>query len=155
MRYEDIPVAARGKVAAQIVGKLQNHGRIQGQDDNGHVKVGGIWFQNAKEADRYKCLLWAQDLGLIKDLHIRENVTLRDTMLLPGNVKLRQVRFQADFSYIPTGNAYRPGMQECAYWEEVAQTCPGMRVFEVLHQVNTDALMLAKKRGIILREVTA
>ena len=155
MRYEDLPVAARGKVAVQIIGKLQSLGRIQGQDENGHVLVDGIWFENAKAADRYKSLLWARDMGLIESLHIRENVTLRDNVILPGGTKLRQVRFQADFSYIPTGKEYRPEMQECAYWEEVAQTCPGKRVIELLHEPNADARSIAEKRGLILREVTA
>ena len=155
MRFEsmaDMPQGMRQKAAPKIMEAVRT--RIQAVDRNGHVMRDGIWFDNRETADRYVMLANLELAGVIRDLHVRENVTLADTWVYPGGVKHRQVRFQADFTYIPQlPEHYPPEIQteETAWMEECASTCPGIRVYEVMHRVNAEALGMTS--GMILRKV--
>ncbi len=155
MRFEsmaDMPQGMRHKAAPKLLEAART--RVQAVDRNGHVMRDNIWFDNRETADRYVMLVNLELAGVIKDLHVRENVTLADTWVYPGGAKHRQVRFQADFTYIPQPlEQYPAGIQteEIAWMEECASTCPGMRVYEVMHRVNEEALGMTS--GMILREV--
>lgn len=157
MRYEsmaDMPAKMREKAAPKLV--EAERVKIQAISESGKVMMDNIWFDSRRMAQRYTTLLNMQQAGFIRDLHIRENVTIADAMILPGGEKRRQVRFQADFSYIPNMPAYYPPeikTDETAWLEECAETCPEERVYELMHIINPEAREEARKRCLILREV--
>ena len=157
MRYEslaDMPAGMRQKVTPKLIEAART--RVQAVASNGHVMLDNIWFDDQRAADRYIVLVNLELAGVIQYLHIRENVTLEDEFVYPGGEKNREVRFQADFTYIPQSAGYYPPeleTKETAYMEECAATCPGRRVYEVMHPINAEALEKAKLYGLILREV--
>lgn len=159
MRFEslaDMPSGMRRKAAPKLLEASRM--KIQAVDCSGHVLMDNICFDNRPAAMRYITLVNLEQAGIIKDLHIRENVTMLDTMIYPGGKKRRQVRFQADFSYIPQNPAFYPPeikTEETAYMEECFFTCPDIRVYEVMHVVNPEAREEARNRGMIIREVMA
>ena len=159
MRFDslaDMPSGMRRKAAPKLLEASRT--KIQATSENGSVMRDGIWFDNMAAADRYVTLCNLAQAGFIKDLHVRENVTLVDKCIYPGGEKQAQVRFQADFSYIPQIQGYYPPeirTEETAYMEECFFTCPGKRVYEVMHVVNLGAKEEARNRGMIIREVMA
>lgn len=160
MRFEslaDMPSGMRRKAAPKLLEASRT--KIQAVDRSGHVLMDNIWFDNRPAAMRYITLVNLEQAGIIKDLHIRENVTMLDSLIYPDGKKRRQVRFQADFSYIPDwwGSKYPPEISadEVAYMEQCCFTCPGKRVYEVMHAINPEAREEARNRGMIIREVMA
>lgn len=138
MRYEsmaDMNQKMREKVAPILVAGIREKERT---DQNGHVLMDDIWFQSRREADRYKLLLEKLKNKEISDLRIHENVTLRDSMRTPGGGKVRQVRFQADFSYLPGA----------------VRGIHGIRVYEVFHSINDEAMRIADDTGLMIKVMT-
>lgn len=158
MRFEslaDMPAGMRRKAAPKLLEASRT--KIQAVSESGSVMRDGIWFDNMAAANRYITLMNMVQAGIIKDLHIRENITLQDKCIFPGGEKRHQIRFHADFSYVPDwwGTEYPAGIsaEEVAYMEQCVFTCPGRRVYEVMHPINAEALENAKLHGLILREV--
>lgn len=159
MRYEslaDMPSGMQRKAAPKLLEASRT--KIQATSENGSVMRDGIWFESMAAADRYITLCNLEQAGIIKDLRIRDNVTLVDKCIYPGGQKRCQVRFHADFSYLPQNPAFYPPeirTEETAYMEECFFTCPEQRVYEVMHVINPEAREEARNRGMIIREVMA
>lgn len=62
--------------------------------------IGGIKFDSKREAARYLQLLELQQHGLIKDLRLQPSFMLQPAFKDNEGVKVREVRYIADFQYI-------------------------------------------------------
>ena len=72
-----------------------------------------IKFDSQKEARRFDELLLMLQAGEIKDLKLQPQFTLQEAYTTPEGVRVRAIRYQADFSYM------RRDLQEeesAAYW---------------------------------------
>lgn len=66
---------------------------------NVKTEVNGIRFDSKKEARRYQELLSLQELGLIEDLRLQVNFTLREAYTKPNGERVRAIVYKADFTY--------------------------------------------------------
>ena len=66
--------------------------------------IDGIRFDSRAEAFRYSELLLLQKAGKIKDLQVHPVFELLPKMIGPYGVKLRAVKYEADFQYLEEGS---------------------------------------------------
>lgn len=112
LRYEslsDMPAGMRSKVAAQIGAKeIREHGKygvkgyqagIHSKYHNQKTETRGIKFDSKKEARRYAVLMEAVKEGVIYDLRLQEDFTLREAYKTPEGERMAAIRYRADFTY--------------------------------------------------------
>lgn len=87
----------------QILAKMQESGH-QGQKPNKYrnkkTDVHGIRFDSKKEARRFGDLMLLQKTGKIKDLRLQQDFTLEEAYTTPEGIRIRAVRYRADFCYL-------------------------------------------------------
>ena len=157
---ESLPPKAREQVARKLLQNGVNEELADKRSKFGNKKavriVGNveISFDSQKEARRYDELLLQHHAGGIRDLKLQPEFTLRETYTTPEGLKVRAIRYRADFSYeerVPilrrttgeksTDDLWRPVV------EDVKSSATKTRVYEMKKK------LLIEKYGIVVREI--
>lgn len=77
-----------------------------------------IRFDSTKEARRFDQLLLLLRAGEIRDLKLQPEYTLVEAYTTPDGVRVRPMRYRADFSYF---RADKPGTSSAAGWRLVVE----------------------------------
>ena len=88
-----------------------------------------IEFDSQKEARRYDELLLMLKAGTIRDLKLQPQFTLQESYVTPEGVRVRAIRYVADFSY----EIMRP------YWKGYEAQCPPDGWYTVVEDVKSSA----------------
>ncbi len=101
LRYEslaDMPAGMRSMATAKITVKaIQVAGKSKYH--NQKTVVNGITFDSAKEANRYRQLLVYERAGIIRDLRLQQEFTLKEAFVTAEGERVRAIRYRADFTY--------------------------------------------------------
>lgn len=124
------------------------------------TETNGIKFDSKKEARRYRHLLKALELGVIRDLRLQVDFTLQEAYTAPEGERIRAIRYRADFTYkvISAGYGYEAemGSEDIEYWRSLY---PGELVVEDVKSrgTRTKEYQIKRKlmadRGYEIREV--
>lgn len=104
-------------------------------------------FDSKKEAARFDELMLLQKTGRIRDLKLQPQFTLQEAYTTPEGVRVRAIRYQADFSYEEqcwdafSPEAWRPVV------EDVKSKATKTRVYAMKKK------LLLERLGIDIREV--
>jgi hypothetical protein len=135
MRLEDLPLEAQKKV-------LQEMNRMQAERKrkfhNKPDSRGVLAFDSQKEARRFDELKILFDAGEISDLRLQPQFTLSEAYTTPDGVRVRPIKYRADFSYKKDG------------WlivEDVKSAATKTRVYELKRK------LLRERFGIEITEV--
>ena len=179
LRYDsvaDMPEGMRRQVAAKLVAGSEKGTAVAGTKETvpgrlaknlpkskyGNVKteVAGITFDSRKEARRYQQLMAAIALGVISDLRLQVDFTLREAYTTPEGKRETAIRYKADFTYKVVSAGYDKtavlGWEDVEYWRSLA---PGTLVVEDVKSkaTRTKTYIMKKKlmadKGYIIREV--
>ena len=83
--------------------------------------INGITFDSKREAERYKQLIFLEEIGKIKNLQTQVAYILQEGFTL-GKKKYREIKYIADFVY-----QQKNDKADVELWEEVVEDCKGMR----------------------------
>lgn len=122
--------AAQAQIAQKLLKQRKYH--------NVPVTVDGIRFDSRKEALRFAALRVLLRAGAISDLRLQPEYTLQEAYTTPEGVRVRAIRYRADFSY------WRDGEQIV---EDVKSAGTKTRVYEIKRK------LLLDKHGITITEV--
>lgn len=157
---ESLPPKAREQVARKL---MQNGGHEVPTAK--HSKFGNkkavrmvgdveITFDSQKEARRYDELMLRYRAGEIRDLKLQPEFTLRETYTTPEGLKVRAIRYRADFSYeerVPILRGFATEKSTEDLWrsvvEDVKSPATKTRVYEIKKK------LLIEQRGITIREI--
>lgn len=124
------------------------------------TEVSGIKFDSRKEARRYRHLLTAQELGVIRDLRLQVEFTLQEAYTTAEGKRIRAIRYKADFTYKVQSAGYgyeaELGSEDIEYWRSLY---PGELVVEDVKSkaTRTKEYQIKRKlmaeRGHEIREV--
>lgn len=105
-------------------------------------------FDSKKEARRYDELMAMLRANQIRELKLQPQFTIQEAYTTPEGVRVRAIRYQADFSY------ERPTEPDCTgevHWlrvvEDVKSRATKTRVYEIKKK------LLREKLGVEIREV--
>lgn len=124
----------------------------------------GIHFDSRKEARRFQLLMEAVRAGLIDDLRLQQDFTLQEAYTTPTGVRIRAIRYRADFTYRVVCANYEHvmtvGYSEIDWWREVIhQHGRGALVIEDVKSNGTRTkdyrlkYKMMADRGFLIREV--
>ena len=99
---------------------------------------GALRFDSRKEARRYDELAALERAGAISDLRMQPQFTLREAYTTGEGIRVRAIRYQADFSYWQDGELVV---------EDVKSRATRTRVYEIKKK------LLQDRYGIAIREV--
>lgn len=88
----------RAAVAGKLVAEQETKTKAS-KYHNQKETVNGITFDSRKETRRYQQLLYWQDQGVICDLRLQEDFTLREAFTTVAGERIRAIRYKADFTY--------------------------------------------------------
>lgn len=118
IRLEDLPPKAREQAARKMLGrekvcrcnpkatsgrqaperehegKYHNQKAVRAMEDGTEIK-----FDSQKEARRFDELLCMQGAGLIRDLRLQVDFTLREAYTTTEGYRVRAIKYRADFTY--------------------------------------------------------
>lgn len=127
---------------------------------NIQTEINGIKFDSRKEARRYRHLLMAQEMGVIKDLRLQVDFTLQEAYTTAEGKRIRAIRYKADFTYKVQAAGYgyeaELGSEDIEYWRNLY---PGELVVEDVKSrgTRTKEYQIKRKlmadRGYEIREV--
>lgn len=158
--FESLSPDAREQVARKLLqekgtslqsAKRSKFGNQKAVRMNGDTE---IVFDSQKEARRYDELMYLYRAGEIRDLKLQPEFTLRETYTTPEGLKVRAIRYRADFSYeervpILRGSAAEKTANDL--WrpvvEDVKSAATKTRVYEIKKK------LLIEQRGIVVREI--
>ena len=168
MRIEDLPPWAQAQAANQIMARQRrNNGRSRPpspalSDDeeemprraaskyhNRNTAAGNILeFDSQKEARRYDELALLLAAGKIRDLKLQPEFTLQEAYTTLEGVRVRAIRYRADFSY---ERATEPDCCGEVHWllvvEDVKSEATKTRVYAIKRK------LMRERLGIDVREV--
>ena len=96
------------KLAAQMRGKAEKQAEAKAEkknkyrnipDERNGAECKKIRFGSKKEAARYDELMLLWRAGQIHDLKLQPQFTLQESYITPDGVRVRAIRYIADFSY--------------------------------------------------------
>lgn len=102
LRYEsiaDLPMGIRAQVAGKMVAAQEDKDKPS-KYHNQKETICGITFDSKKEARRYQQLIAWQEQGVIQDLRLQEDFTLREGFTTAQGERIRAIRYRADFTYM-------------------------------------------------------
>lgn len=124
------------------------------------TEINGIKFDSRKEARRYRHLLTAQEMGVIRDLRLQVDFTLQEAYTTAEGERIRAIRYKADFTYKVQSAGYgyeaELGSEDIEYWRSLY---PGELVVEDVKSrgTRTKEYQIKRKlmadRGYEIREV--
>lgn len=116
MRYNsvnDMPLKMREKVKEQLrregrmgeFGLSEQSGSGRGSKYGNRVTfTGGVKFDSAREAERYRELMAQLSAGEIERLKLQPEFTITESYKMPDGRTVKAQRYRADFSYYITGS---------------------------------------------------
>ena len=140
MRIED--VSGLGLAAQrQILEKLgqQVHPEKKSKYNAQPDSRGKIKFDSKKEAGRYDELMILLRAGKISDLKLQPQFTLQESYVTPEGIRVRAIRYVADFSYVDAGGT--------PVVEDTKSAATKTRVYEIKKK------LMLEKYGIEIKEV--
>ena len=109
IRIEDLPPAAQRQALQQLAEQEKQRqerrerekaSKYHNQPDERQTAAGGnLRFDSRKEARRFDELSVMLLAGRIRDLKLQPQFTLQEAYTTPEGVRVRAIRYQADFSY--------------------------------------------------------
>ena len=151
---ESLPPKAREQVARKMLQEIKAQPPAAGKSKYGNQKAvrmvgtNEIVFDSQKEARRYDDLVIRLRAGQIRDLKLQPEFTLRETFTTPEGIKVRAMRYRADFSYeerVPLLNSSETAWKKVV--EDVKSEATKTRVYEMKKK------LLIERHGVIVREV--
>lgn len=140
LRFEsmaDMPEGMRRLAADKLVAKTAKTSPVAGgpastpKYHNIKTEVNGIKFDSRKEARRYRHLMTAQELGVIRDLRLQVDFTLQEAYTTAEGERIQAIRYRADFTYKVQSAGYgyeaELGTDDIEYWRSLY---PGELVVE-------------------------
>lgn len=161
----DLPPQMRKQVAQKLMaqeGQKSDSAPSPAKTKYHNVKteIQNIQFDSQKEAQRYQQLMEAVRLGAITDLRLQVDFTLQEAYTTPEGLRIRAIRYKADFTYRVAAAGYDKlallGAEDIEYWRSRGS---GALVVEDVKSRPTktkDYIMKRKMmadRGHIVREV--
>lgn len=131
----DLSPAAQEQVARKLEQALASKRKYH----NEPVTVNGIRFDSRKEARRFQNLLALLRAGAIEELKLQPEFTLQEAYTTPEGVRVRAIRYRADFSYKRGGDLIV---------EDVKSRATKTRVYEIKKK------LMLERFGITIREAT-
>lgn len=114
--------------------KAERERKYHNQKDQRPTASGGaVRFDSRKEARRYDELIALLHAGQIRELRLQPQFTLQEAYTTPEGVRVRAIRYQADFSYLRRGFLI-DGTEEWAWnlvVEDVKSRATKTRVYEM------------------------
>lgn len=169
LRFEslaDMPEGMRRLAAEKIVAEGTKAAPVAGitasatKYHNIKTEIEGIKFDSRKEAHRYRHLLMAQEMGVIRDLRLQVDFTLQEAYTTAEGERIRAIRYKADFTYKVQSAGYdneaELGSEDIKYWRSLY---PGALVVEDVKSkaTRTKEYQIKRKlmadRGYEIREV--
>lgn len=153
MRFEsmaDMPAGMRQKVTPIV-----SRAALEKNKAMMPVKIDGVKFTEGKIAARYLYLADAQRIGLIKDLRIRERITVKEPFISPGGGEHKGIFYTADFSYIVADFDYRDGFlaDDLARWEAIFEQAYEERVFEFVKHLGPEEKERLREKCVLFIEI--
>lgn len=144
MRVEDVSrlsAAAQRQILEKIGQQVHSRSAATAQNKYGAQKSvrGEIKFDSQKEARRYDELMLMLRAGKISDLKLQPQFTLQESYVTPDGVRVRAIRYVADFSYTDAGGK--------SVVEDVKSAATKTRVYELKRK------LLLERLGIEIKEV--
>lgn len=130
---ERFGAAAKAQIAA--AGRQTGSSKYYAQKE----ERGDIRFDSRKEAARYDELLLLLRAGEISELRLQPQFTLQEAYTTAEGVRVRAIRYQADFSYLDKKGSL--------VVEDVKSPATKTRVYEIKRK------LLLRKYGIRIKEV--
>lgn len=169
LRFEslaDMPEGMRRLAAEKIVNKSVKADHVAGvtasatKYHNIKTEIEGIKFDSRKEAHRYRHLMMAQEMGVIRDLRLQVDFTLQEAYTTAEGKRIHAIRYRADFTYKVQSAGYgyeaELGSDDIEYWRSLY---PGELVVEDVKSrgTRTKEYKIKRKlmadRGYEIREV--
>lgn len=136
---------SQGTVRAGKYGNKKEVRQVEGNE---------IVFDSLKEARRYDELMLRLRAGDIRELKLQPEFTIREAFCTPEGVKVRALRYRADFSYeerVPVLRNTGGSEDEETLWrkvvEDVKSDATKTRVYAIKKK------LLIEQYGIIIREI--
>lgn len=157
---ESLPPKAREQVARKMMKHIsadqpEHKNRKYGNQKT--VRAVGeneLIFDSLKEARRYDELMLRLRAGNIRELKLQPEFTIREAFCTPEGVKVRALRYRADFSYeerVPLLRNNGKSEDEETLWrkvvEDVKSDATKTRVYAIKKK------LLIEQYGIIIREI--
>ena len=165
LRFEDIPMSPdmKQKALKEYCKQQAARGRPPEMPEgckaskyhNEKTISGGIHFDSKKEARRYEELMLMLRAGQVRDLKLQETFTLQDAYTSPAGLRVRPIKYVADFTYyekrfIQCGG-YDSTDRSSEEWffvvEDVKSKATKTKIYEIKKK------LLRDKFGIEIREV--
>ena len=122
----------------------EGFGEKRNKYGNRRVELNGVKFDSKKEAMRYLTLLDMEKRGEIQDLRLQPQFTLQEAYTTTEGVRVRAIRYQADFSYTIYNVWDR---EEKRIVEDVKSKATKTRVYEIKKK------LLREKFHVEIREI--
>ena len=134
INISDLSPAAQEQVARKLGQAMASKRKYH----NEPVTVNGIRFDSRKEARHFRDLLALLRTGAIEDLKLQPEFTLQEAYTTPEGVRVRAIRYRADFSYKRGGELVV---------EDVKSRATMTREYEIKKKLMLDRF------GVTIREV--
>lgn len=150
MALTERDLAALGaRAQRQIIGKLQAKARTRGQKyHNTPTEANGIRFASKKEANRYQELMAMLGAGKIRNLKLQPQFTLQESYVTPDGVRVRAIRYVADFSY---ERETAPDQNGMTYWVTVVEDVKSRATKTEKYEIKKK--LLRERFGVTITEV--
>lgn len=99
MKIEDLPPKYRKQAEEQMGLTRAKTEPRKSKYSNVKAEFGNLKFDSKKERERFIELMALQEQGLISNLHLQQNFTLREAYTLPSGERVRGTVYKADFTY--------------------------------------------------------
>lgn len=141
---ESLPPKVREQVAGKMMKELRQkpQGKYGNQKEVRQVNGNEIIFDSRKEARRYDELYLLWKAGRIREFKLQPEFTISEAYTTPEGVKVRPIKYRADFSYEEqVGEHWRKVV------EDVKSEATKTRVYEIKKK------LLMERLGIIIKEI--
>ena len=129
--------------------------KYQNQKDQRTAETGKVVrFDSRKEARRYDELMARLRAGEIKDLRLQPQFTLQEAYTTPEGVRVRAIRYQADFSYrekTPRASPYYAWLVGTSHESEAIETEWPLVVEDVKSEATKTRVYAMKKKLMLER----
>lgn len=122
----------------QVMQKLKAQNKPKSKYHAVKDNRGGIKFDSKAEARRFDALMLLLKAGVISDLKLQPQFTLQEAYTTPDGVRVRAIRYVADYSYRLNGDLVV---------EDVKSKATKTRVYAIKKK------LLQEKYGITVKEV--
>ena len=122
--------------------KLQEDEQQKTARANAKAKRESIRFDSEEKAARFEQLYIMQETGRIRDLRLMMEFTLQPAYITPAGVRIRPIRYIADFTY------WRRSGEE---WEYVVEAVKGKSTMTKTYRMKKE--MMDDRLGLTIEEV--